>query len=280
VIYSLKGISKSYNTRNGAVQALDSLTFDVQKGARVALLGPSGAGKTTLFRLFNATLRPTSGVLGFDGRDVNAMSSSDLRSIRRRIGTIYQQPHLVPSLSALENTLCGRLGSWSLIHTLRNIVRPSQGDIKQAIAALESVGLADKQNARADELSGGQQQRLTIARVLMQEPDVILADEPFASLDPTLTETVASLLMDLVTNGRRTLVATMHDVDLALRLFPRIIGLREGRIVFDQSAVNVDREAIAALYAGEQPLNPTSLELNDWLATAKSQANREPSCAR
>jgi phosphonate transport system ATP-binding protein len=280
VIYSLKGISKSYNTRNGAVQALDSLTFDVQKGARVALLGPSGAGKTTLFRLFNATLRPTSGVLGFDGRDVNAMSSSDLRSIRRRIGTIYQQPHLVPSLSALENTLCGRLGSWSLIHTLRNIVRPSEGDIKQAIVALESVGLADKQNARADELSGGQQQRLTIARVLMQEPDVILADEPFASLDPTLTETVASLLMDLVTNGRRTLVATMHDVDLALRLFPRIIGLREGRIVFDQAAVNVDREAIAALYAGEQPVNPTSLELNDWLATAKSQANREPSCAR
>ncbi|HEX9423420.1 MAG TPA: phosphonate ABC transporter ATP-binding protein [Pyrinomonadaceae bacterium] len=279
MIYSLKGISKSYNTRNGAVRALDGLTFDVQKGECVALLGPSGAGKTTLFRLFNATLRPTSGILRFDGRDLTAISGSDLRSARRRIGTIYQQPHLVPSLSALENTLCGRLGSWSLIHTLRNIVRPSHDDLGAAIAALESVGLADKQNARADELSGGQQQRLTIARVLMQEPDVILADEPFASLDPMLTETVASLLMDLVTNGRRTLVATMHDVDLALRLFQRIIGIRDGRIVFDKPAVEVDREAISALYAGEQLVNASSLEIKDWLAAAKSQANREPSCA-
>jgi phosphonate transport system ATP-binding protein len=279
VIYSLKDVCKSYNARNGTVRALDGLTFDVQKGARVALLGPSGAGKTSLFRLFNATLRPTSGILRFDGRDLAAMSSSNLRSTRRRIGTIYQQPHLVPSLSVIENTLCGRLGSWSLIHTLRNIVRPSHDDLREAIAALESVGLADKQNARADELSGGQQQRLTIARVLMQEPDVILADEPFASLDPALTETVASMLMELVTNGRRTLVATMHDVDLALRLFPRIIGLREGRIVFDQSAVNVDREAIAALYAGEQLVNPTSLEPKEWFAV-KSQANREPSCPR
>jgi phosphonate transport system ATP-binding protein len=280
VIYSLKGISKSYNTRNGAVQALDSLTFNVQKGERVALLGPSGAGKTTLFRLFNATLRPTSGILRFDDRDLTTMSGSDLRSARRRIGTIHQQPHLVPSLSALENTLCGRLGSWSLIHALRNIVRPSHGDLRDAIAALESVGLADKQNARADELSGGQQQRLTIARVLMQDPEVILADEPFASLDPALTESVGLLLMNLVTNGKRTLVATMHDVELALRLFPRIIGIREGRIVFDKPAVDVDREAISALYAGEQLANATSLELKDWLAAAKSQANREPSCAR
>ena len=114
----------------------------------------------------------------------------------------------------------------------------------------------------------------------MQEPDVILADEPFASLDPALTETVASLLMDLVTKGRRTLVATMHDVQLALRLFHRIIGIRNGRIVFDKPALEVDPEAISALYAGEQPMNATSLDMKDWLAAAKSQANREPSCAR
>lgn len=273
VIYSLKDISKSYGTRNGPVRALGGLTFDVQIGERVALLGPSGAGKTTLFRLLNATLRPTRGILKFDDRDITAMSGSDLRATRRRIGTIYQQPHLVPSLSALENTLCGRLGSWSLIHTLRNIVRPSEGDTKQAISALESVGLADKQNARADELSGGQQQRLTIARVLMQDPDVILADEPFASLDPALSETVASLLLDLVTNGRRTLVATMHDVELALQLFPRIIGIRNGCVVFDKSAVRVDREAISLLYAGEQVVNAT-------LPEVKRESRREPSCAR
>lgn len=280
MIYSLKDVCKSYGTRNGAVRALDGLTFDVQKGERVALLGPSGAGKTTLFRLFNATLRPSSGSLRFDGRDLTAMSGRDLRSTRRRIGTIYQQPHLVPSLSALQNTLCGRLGSWSLIHTVRNIVRPNQCDNKQAIAALESVGLADKQNARADELSGGQQQRLTIARVLMQDPEVILADEPFASLDPALTETVGLLLINLVTNGKRTLVATMHDVELALRLFPRIIGIRHGHIVFDKPAVRVDREAIRALYAGEQVTNAARLDSENWPEAAKNESSREPSCAR
>jgi phosphonate transport system ATP-binding protein len=280
VIYSLKDIGKSYGTRNGAVQALDGLSFDVPIGERVALLGPSGAGKTTLFRLLNATLRPTRGILRFDGRDLTAMSGRDLRATRRRIGTIYQQHHLVPSLSALENALCGRLGSWSLIHTLRNIVRASQSDTKKAISALESVGLADKQNARADELSGGQQQRLTIARVLMQDPQVILADEPFASLDPALTETVASLLMDLVTNGRRTLVATMHDVELALRLFPRIIGIQDGRVVFDKSAERVDRKAIRALYAGEQMAHATSLEPENRLAAAQSVRGRESNCAR
>jgi len=280
VIYSLKDVCKSYGTRNGAVRALEGLTFDVQKGERVALLGPSGAGKTTLFRLFNATLRPSSGGLRFDGRDLTVMSGRDLRSTRRRIGTIYQQPHLVPSLSALQNTLCGRLGSWSLIHTVRNIVRPNQSDNKQAIAALESVGLADKQNARADELSGGQQQRLTIARVLMQDPEVILADEPFASLDPALTETVGLLLINLVTNGKRTLVATMHDVELAVRLFPRIIGIRHGHIVFDKPAVRVDHEAIRALYAGEQVTNAARLDSENWPEAAKNESSREPSCAR
>ncbi|MGI8838894.1 MAG: phosphonate ABC transporter ATP-binding protein [Pyrinomonadaceae bacterium] len=280
MIYSLKDIGKSYATRNGPVRALSGITFDVQIGERVALLGPSGAGKTTLFRLLNATLRPTTGILRFADRDLTAMSGRDLRLTRRRIGTIYQQPHLVPTLSALENTLCGRLGSWSLIHTLRNIVRPGAGDTKQAISALESVGLAEKQNARADELSGGQQQRLTIARVLMQDPDVILADEPFASLDPTLTETVASLLLDLVTNGRRTLVATMHDVELALQLFPRIIGIRDGRVIFDKPAIRVGREAISVLYAGEPGVTANLPEPEDCHEAVKSGSAREPGCAR
>lgn len=280
MIYSLNEISKNYVTRNGAVQALKGLTFKVQRGERVALLGPSGAGKTTLFRLLNATLRPTSGSLVFDGQDLTSMSGSELRSTRRRIGTIYQQQHLVPSLSALENTLCGRLGSWSLIHTLRSIVRPSQTDTKYAIAALESVGLADKQDARADELSGGQQQRLTIARVLMQDPEVILADEPFASLDPGLTETVASLLIDLVTHGTRTMVATMHDVEQTLRLFPRIIGIRDGNVVFDKSAHRLERAEISALYAGEQLSDASRSEPEDVQEAKKGNFACEPSCAR
>lgn len=251
MIYSLKNITKNYQSRNGPVRALDRLTFDVQPFERVALLGPSGAGKTTLFRLLNATLRPTSGTLSFDGSDVGAMSSRELRQMRRRIGTIYQQHQLVPSLSAFENTLCGKLGSWSLLETLRSAARPTKRDAEQAIAALEAVGLADKRNARADELSGGQQQRLTIARVLMQDPDVILADEPFASLDPALTESVASLLLELVRNGKRTLVATLHDVDLALRYFPRVAALRDARILFDKAPSDVSREDLDALYSND-----------------------------
>lgn len=251
MIYSLKDITKNYQSRNGPVRALDRLTFDVQPFERVALLGPSGAGKTTLFRLLNATLRPTSGTLSFDGSDVGAMSSRELRQMRRRIGTIYQQHQLVPSLSAFDNTLCGKLGSWSLLETVRSAARPTKLDAEQAMAALEAVGLADKRNARADELSGGQQQRLTIARVLMQDPDVILADEPFASLDPALTESVASLLLELVRDGKRTLVATLHDVDLALRYFPRVAALRDARVLFDKAPSDVSREDLDALYGND-----------------------------
>ncbi|HXF40167.1 MAG TPA: phosphonate ABC transporter ATP-binding protein [Blastocatellia bacterium] len=251
MIYSLKDITKNYQSRNGPVRALDRLTLDVQPFERVALLGPSGAGKTTLFRLLNATLRPTSGTLSFDGSDVGAMSSRELRQMRRRIGTIYQQHQLVPSLSAFENTLCGKLGSWSLLETIRSAARPTKRDTEQAMAALDAVGLADKRNARADELSGGQQQRLTIARVLMQDPDVILADEPFASLDPALAESVASLLLELVQNGKRTLVATLHDVDLALRYFPRVAALRDARIVFDKAPSDVSSEDLDTLYSND-----------------------------
>jgi phosphonate transport system ATP-binding protein len=252
VIYSLQGVAKSYGTRLGAVQSLLDLTFNVRAGERVALIGPSGAGKTTLFRLLNATLRPTRGVLKFEDRDVGTMSGRDLRAMRQRIGTIYQQHQLVPSLSALENTLCGRLGQWSLFHTIRTAIRPSATDRSAALAALESVELTDKVETRADELSGGQQQRLAIARVLMQNPDVILADEPFASLDPALTDSIASLLLGVTERLHRTLVVTLHDVDMAMRYFPRIIALREGRIMFDSPIESVTSEMLSALYAGDQ----------------------------
>lgn len=243
----------------------------------MALIGPSGAGKTTLFRLLNATLRPTSGSLRFDGQGVGALSGRELRAMRRRIGTIYQQHHLTPSLTALENTLCGRLGSWSLLETVRNAIRPSERERKLAMAALESVGLADKHQSRADQLSGGQQQRLAIARVLTQDPDVILADEPFASLDPALTETIAALLIGLAQDGKRTLVVTLHDVELALRYFPRVIALRDGRVVFDQSPERISRQALDALYAGNS--TPRGAELSEG-SEANYESHRQRSCAR
>ena len=277
MIYSLDKITKSYPTRHGRVCALNGLTFDVRPGERMALIGPSGAGKTTLFRLLNATLRPTSGSLRFDGQDVGGMSGRELRAMRRRIGTIYQQHHLVPSLTALENTLCGRLGYWSLLETMRSAVLPRKRESERAMAALEAVDLADKHHSRADQLSGGQQQRLAIARVLMHDPDVILADEPFASLDPALTETVATLLIGIAPGDKRTLVVTLHDVELALRYFPRIVALRDARLVFDQPRADVSREQLDALYASNSSPNEDALSDS---GEEKHERPRERSCAR
>jgi phosphonate transport system ATP-binding protein len=245
-MYELRQVGHVYPSRTGAVHGLEGVSLRIGRGERLALLGPSGAGKSTLLRLLNATLRPSAGSLGFEGRDVAAMSARELRAMRRRVGTIFQQPALVPSLSALQNALCGRLGRWTLLHSLRALLAPPGADARMALAALETVGLAAKSAARADELSGGQQQRVAIARVLVQEPHVVLADEPFASLDPGLTAQLSELLFG-VAQGR-TLIAAMHDVDLALRLFPRVVGLRGGRVVFDQPSQEVHPEMLAQLY--------------------------------
>jgi phosphonate transport system ATP-binding protein len=242
VIYSLNSVRKHFSERRGAVQALNGVTLDVQPGEMLALLGPSGGGKTTLFRLLNATLRPTAGAVVFDGADTLSLTGSGLRAMRRRVGTIYQQHNLVPSLTALENALCGALGRMSLLTTLRSIFRPTKPDVDRALHALELVGLADKRNARADELSGGQQQRLAVARVLMQSPDVILAD-------PALAETITSLLVALARDGKKTLIMAVHKVDLAMRHFPRAVGLRAGGLSFDVPACEVHADLLGALYS-------------------------------
>jgi len=248
MIYSLEGVTKEFPCRDKSVRALDSITLAVPSGQRVALLGPSGAGKTTLFRLLNATLRASCGQVRFEGRDISAMSSSHILSIRRRIGTIYQQHNLVPSLSALENTLCGGLGRWSLLHTMRALVYPAKEDVERALVCLETVGLADKRGARADQLSGGQQQRVGIARALMQGPDIILADEPVASLAPSLAQAIIELLMRLASEGKRTLVVALHTVELAMRNFERVVALSNGRVSFDATPQDFRSEDWARVY--------------------------------
>ena len=234
--------------------------MSIGRGEAMAILGSSGAGKTTLFRLLNATLRPTSGFIHVDGRELGTMSTGELRRTRRRIGTVYQQHHLIPSLTALENTLCGCLGRWSLAETIRSMLRPAKNDLEEAVHALELVELADKRNARADELSGGQQQRLAIARVLMQKPEVILADEPVASLDPALTEEVMSLLMRVGSEENRTLVVAVHKVELALERFPRVIGLRGGAVFFDRPSRSVDEDLLEGLYTGYRQERGTQID--------------------
>lgn len=255
MIYSLQGVSKSFSGRRGTVPALNGVTLEFQPGETVALLGQSGAGKTTLFRVLNATVRPTGGAVIFDGADTLSLTGKGLRAMRRRVGTIYQQHNLVPSLTALENVLCGALGRMSFAATLRTTFRPAKTDSAQALEALELVGLAEKRNSRADELSGGQQQRLAVARVLMQSPDVILADEPTASLDPALAESITSLLAGLARDGKKTLIMAVHKVDLAMQYFPRAVGLREGCVSFDVPSCEVQSDLLGTLYSRDSSLS-------------------------
>lgn len=245
MIYALDNVSKSFPS----VMALDGITFGVRQGEQLAVLGPSGSGKSTLFRLLNATLRPSSGSLSFDGSDTSAMSSTTLRAMRRRTATIYQQHNLVPSLTALENTLSGALGRWSLLHTLRNSVTPAAEDADRALHALELVSLADKRNTRARELSGGQQQRVAIARALMQSPDVILADEPIASLDPELSRSILELLVRIASDGKRTLMVALHSVEIAKECLPRLVALQQGKVFFDAAPPDVAQDQWRCLYA-------------------------------
>jgi phosphonate transport system ATP-binding protein len=244
-MYRLEHVRKVF--ADGTV-AVDDVTLEIRAGERVAVIGPSGAGKTTLFRLLNATLRPTSGRLQFDRAEMAGLSGRRLRQLRQRIGTVYQQHNLVPQLRVVHNVLAGRLGRWSLPKALCSLLAPQERHI--ALAALEQVGIPEKLYARTAHLSGGQQQRVAIARVLVQNPDVILADEPVSSVDPNLGRTIVALLTQLAETHQKTLVANLHAVSFALDFFPRVIGFRYGRVAFDLPSASVSAHILTELYAG------------------------------
>lgn len=224
--------------------ALSSLSFSVKKGERIALIGPSGAGKTTLLNTIATFVQPNSGELLVDGEDIRALK--DRKKLAKKIGVIRQQFDLVDQLPVVHNVLAGRLREWGFFKSLISLIFPQEKEL--AIGALERVGLKGKLYEKTANLSGGEQQRVALARLLVQQPEIILADEPVASLDPARAEDVLSILSNLVTEEDQTLIASLHSVEYAKKYFTRIIALRNGEIYFDLPVDKINADELASLY--------------------------------
>ena len=232
-------------TFDDGTRALKGASFDVERGEFVVILGPSGSGKTTLLRSINGLVTPSAGTVEIDGRLVEARN---LRTVRRQVGMIFQDFNLVGNLSVLNNVLSGVLdecGSFASLLYLFN-----RNHKLTALESLDRVGLLAKAYARADQLSGGQQQRVGIARAIVKSPLLLLADEPVASLDPLIAFNVLSLLKEISSAKKITVVCNLHQVDLALVFADRIIGLAEGRTIMDMPASSVDQDYIRNIYHG------------------------------
>ena len=241
----IQNLTKTYPT---GTQALKNVSFDVQDGEFLVVIGLSGSGKSTLLRCINRLIDPTEGKIFWDDTDITAAPPAELRNIRRKIGMVFQQFNLVKRSSVITNVLSGRLG---YVNPWLSLLGYWPEDEKQrALKSLERVGIADKAYERADALSGGQQQRVGIARALMQEPKLILADEPVASLDPVLSHSILQYLEQLNKEGI-TVICSLHFLDLVHRYATRVVALKDGIKVFEGSAQEIDRAKFKEIYGEE-----------------------------
>ena len=241
----IQNVTKTYP--NGT-QALKNVSFEVKDGEFLVVIGLSGSGKSTLLRCINRLIDPTEGGIFWDDVDITAAPPAELRSIRRKIGMVFQQFNLVKRSSVITNVLSGRLG---YVNPWLSLVGVWPEDEKQkALKSLERVGIADKAYNRADALSGGQQQRVGIARALMQDPKIILADEPVASLDPVLSHSILQYLEQLNKEGI-TVICSLHFLDLVHRYATRVVALKDGVKVFEGSAQEIDRAKFKEIYGEE-----------------------------
>ncbi|MEZ5740112.1 MAG: phosphonate ABC transporter ATP-binding protein [Burkholderiaceae bacterium] len=261
---SVQGLGKTYAT--GDI-ALRQVSFEVPAGQVVGLIGPSGAGKSTLIRCINRLVEPTAGKVMLGTTDLTSLSRSGLRTARRRIGMIFQEYALVERLTVMENVLSGRLG---YVPFWRSFTRRFPlADIEKAFSLLERVGLSDHATKRADALSGGQRQRVGIARALEQDPELLLIDEPTASLDPKTSRQIMRLISEICAESGLPAIINIHDVVLARGFTERIIGLRAGEVVFDGQPEALDNDALTKIYGEE-----------DWTALRKAQQEDDENDAR
>ena len=233
---------------NGTV-ALEDVSFSVPDGQFLAVIGLSGSGKSTLLRCVNRLIEPTDGRIMWNGEEVTTASQEDLRRFRRRVGMVFQHFNLVPRSKVITNVLTGRLGYTNPAMALVN--RFSRSDVDNALSQLDRVALREKARSRADELSGGQQQRVGIARALMQDPEMILADEPVASLDPVLAHSIMRYLELINSEDGVTVMCSLHFLDLVHKYSDRAIALNEGKLVFDGMPSEIDDDRFKAIYGQE-----------------------------
>ena len=243
---TLRNLSKSYVPGK---PVLRNISVDIAPRGVTAIIGPSGTGKSTLIRCINRLVEPTEGEIVFEGRDVSHVQGRALREVRRKMGMVFQEYNLVERLTVMENLLTGRLGYTSAWDSFRRKFEPA--DIDHAHALLEQVGLASFANTRADALSGGQRQRVGIARALMQNPALMLADEPTSSLDPKTSVEIMQLMCGLAEEHRIPVMINMHDVELAKRFADRVLGMSGGEIVYDGAPGGLDEQQLKKIYGGE-----------------------------
>ncbi len=247
--YRLDAARVVYETSVERRPALAIDHLEIARGEVVALVGPSGAGKTTLLRLLGATLRPTAGAVEIGGTALAGLGARELRRVRARIGFVHQSASLIPNLRVVHNVMAGAFGRMSFAGSVRAMLAPKASEVERAYAILERVGIGELLYQRTDRLSGGQMQRVAIARALFQQPEALLADEPVASVDPARARDMLALLGELARERGITLVASLHNVELALELFPRVIGLRAGVIAIDGGGDGLAADSLAELFS-------------------------------
>ncbi|MFW2368589.1 MAG: phosphonate ABC transporter ATP-binding protein [Desulforhopalus sp.] len=256
-MFIIKGLSKTYP---GGVTALEEINLEILEPQVVMIIGSSGAGKSTLIRCINRLIEPTTGSVQLNEVEITTLGKTGLRKARRRMGMIFQEYNLVDRLTVMENVLSGRLGYVSFLQAYRRKYGPE--DISAAYELLDRVGLTENCNSRADALSGGQRQRVGIARALMQHPDLLLVDEPTASLDPKTSRQIMRLIVELASERGTPALINIHDVALARSFADRIIGLARGRVAFDGTAAEVSDQVLTEIYGEE-----------DWSATIKNDGS-------